>query len=293
MAIALSAERAVRGPLRPLRRPLRARDAGRRPGRARRAVRRRPRRSRRSGPSYDGLLAEFVGPARRRCPRPRGSAPRPARTVVLKREDLNHTGAHKINNTLGQALLALPHGQAADHRRDRRGPARRGHRHRLRALRARVRGLHGRRGRRAAGAQRLPHASCSAPRWCPVESGTRTLKDATNEALRDWVTNVPDHALHHRLGGRARSVSRAWCATSSRSSAARRGRRCWRATAGCPHTVVACVGGGSNAMGIFTGFIDDAEVGLVGVEAAGEGIASGHHSATLSAGLARACCTAA
>ena len=78
--------------------------------------------------------------------------------IYLKREDLNHTGAHKINNTIGQALLAKPHGQAARHRRDRRRPARRGHRHDLRALRHGVRGLHGQRGRQAPVAQRLPHA---------------------------------------------------------------------------------------------------------------------------------------
>jgi tryptophan synthase beta chain len=117
----------------------------------------------------------------------------------------------------------------------------------------------------------------------PVESGTRTLKDATNEALRDWVTNVP--TTHYIIGSvvgpdpfprMVRDFQAVIGRESREQILARYGR--------LPHTVVACVGGGSNAMGIFSGFLDDPKVRLVGVEAAGEGLASGHHSATLTAG---------
>ena len=115
--------------------------------------------------------------------------------IYLKREDLCHTGAHKINNVLGQALLARAHGQAPRDRRDRRRPARRGHGHRLRPARPRVRRLHGGRGHPPPGLNvvrmRLLGATVA-----PVESGSRTLKDAMNEALRDWVANVRGTLLH-------------------------------------------------------------------------------------------------
>jgi tryptophan synthase beta chain len=117
----------------------------------------------------------------------------------------------------------------------------------------------------------------------PVESGTRTLKDATNEALRDWVTNVP--TTHYIIGSVVGPdpyprMVRDFQSVIGREARAQVLERCGR----LPHTVVACVGGGSNAMGIFAGFLGDPEVKLVGVEAAGKGIASGHHSATLAAG---------
>ena len=107
---------------------------------------------------YEQLLADFVGRPSPISEAPRLSA-RGGRPVVLKREDLNHTGAHKINNTIGQALLALAHGQAAHHRRDRGGPARRGDGHGVRALRAGVRGVHGRRGRAPPAAQCVSHGA--------------------------------------------------------------------------------------------------------------------------------------
>jgi tryptophan synthase beta chain len=117
----------------------------------------------------------------------------------------------------------------------------------------------------------------------PVESGTRTLKDATNEALRDWVTNVP--TTHYIIGSVVGPDPFPRMVRDFQSVIGREARQQMLARYGAlPHTVVACVGGGSNAMGIFTGFLDDAQVQLVGVEAAGEGLASGHHSATLSAG---------
>ena len=105
----------------------------------------------------DGLLRDYAG-----RPSPVTECERLSELlgvrVLLKREDLNHTGSHKINNVLGQALLDPAHGQAAGHRRDRRRPARRGHRHRRRPARPGVRGLHGRGGHGAPGAQRVPHA---------------------------------------------------------------------------------------------------------------------------------------
>jgi len=117
----------------------------------------------------------------------------------------------------------------------------------------------------------------------PVESGTRTLKDATNEALRDWVTSVP--TTHYIIGSVVGPDPYPRMVRDFQSVIGREARAQVRDHHGrLPRTVVACVGGGSNAMGIFTGFLDDAEVELVGVEGAGEGIASGHHSATLGAG---------
>jgi tryptophan synthase beta chain len=117
----------------------------------------------------------------------------------------------------------------------------------------------------------------------PVESGTRTLKDATNEALRDWVTNVP--TTHYIIGSVVGPdpyprMVRDFQAVIGREARAQMLSR----TGGLPHTVVACVGGGSNAMGIFAGFLGDTDVELVGVEAAGEGLGGHRHSATLTAG---------
>jgi tryptophan synthase beta chain len=117
----------------------------------------------------------------------------------------------------------------------------------------------------------------------PVESGTRTLKDATNEALRDWVTNVP--TTHYIIGSVVGPDPYPRMVRDFQSVIGRESREQVLARTGrLPTTVVACVGGGSNAIGMFAGFLDDADVRLVGVEAAGEGIASGAHSATLSAG---------
>ncbi len=128
-------------------------------------------------------------------------------------------------------------------------------------------------------------------RVVPVESGTRTLKDATNEALRDWVTNVP--TTHYIIGSVVGPDPYPRMVRDFQSVIGREARAQVLSRYGrLPHTVVACVGGGSNAIGIFSGFLDDRDVRLVGVEAAGEGIESGHHSAT----WARArpgCCTAA
>ncbi len=227
------------------------------------------------------LLTEFVG-----RPSPLSEAPRfgdaVGARVVLKREDLNHTGSHKINNTIGQALLALRMGKR-------------------RIIAETGAGQHGvatatvcaRFGLECVvymGAEDVRRQRLNVYRMellgatvVPVESGTRTLKDATNEALRDWVTNVP--TTHYIIGSVVGPdpfprMVRDFQAVIGREARAQMLER----YSSLPHTVVACVGGGSNAMGIFSGFLNDAGVRLVGVEAAGKGIATGHHSATLTAG---------
>jgi tryptophan synthase beta chain len=229
----------------------------------------------------DALLAEFVG-----RPSPLTEAPRLGQAVgakvVLKREDLNHTGAHKINNTIGQALLALRMGKR-------------------RIIAETGAGQHGVATATICarfnlecvvymGAEDVERQRLNVYRMqllgatvVPVESGTRTLKDATNEALRDWVTNVP--TTHYIIGSVVGPDPFPRLVRDFQSVIGREARTQMLARYGrLPHTVVACVGGGSNAMGIFSGFLNDDAVRLVGVEAAGEGIGSGHHSATLSAG---------
>jgi tryptophan synthase beta chain len=120
-------------------------------------------------------------------------------------------------------------------------------------------------------------------RVVPVSSGTRTLKDATNEALRDWVTNVT--TTHYVIGSVVGPDPFPRIVRDFQSVIGREARaQVLELDGKLPATVVACVGGGSNAMGIFVGFLDDPTVDLVGVEAAGEGIGTGRHSATLSAG---------
>ena len=229
----------------------------------------------------NALLVEFVG-----RPTPLTEAPRLSQAVgakvVLKREDLNHTGAHKINNTIGQALLALRMGKRriiAETGAGQHGVAAAtvGARFNLECV-------------VYMGAEDVERQRLNVYRMqllgatvIPVESGTRTLKDATNEALRDWVTNVP--TTHYIIGSVVGPDPYPRLVRDFQSVIGREAREQMLARYGrLPHTVVACVGGGSNAMGIFSGFLDDADVRLVGVEAAGKGIASGHHSATLSAG---------
>ncbi len=229
----------------------------------------------------EGILRDYVGRPTPLTEAERFGADIGAR-VLLKREDLNHTGAHKINNTVGQALLALRMGKR-------------------RIIAETGAGQHGvatatvcaRFGLECVvymGAEDVERQALNVYRMrllgatvVTVESGTRTLKDATNEALRDWVTNVP--TTHYIIGSVVGPdpyprMVRDFQSVIGREARAQVLERYGRA----PRTVVACVGGGSNAMGIFAGFLDDAGVELVGVEAAGEGIASGHHSATLGAG---------
>ena len=230
---------------------------------------------------FEALLADVVGRPSLLSPAPRLSDAVGA-PVWLKREDLNHTGAHKINNTIGQALLARRMGKR-------------------RIIAETGAGQHGvatatvcaRFGLECVvymGAEDVARQALNVYRMrllgatvVPVESGTRTLKDATNEALRDWVTNVP--TTHYIIGSVVGPDPFPRMVRDFQSVIGREARAQMLARAGrLPASVVACVGGGSNAMGIFSGFLEDAGVELVGVEAAGEGLASGHHSATLSAG---------
>jgi tryptophan synthase beta chain len=202
--------------------------------------------------------------------------------IWFKREDLNHTGAHKVNNCIGQALLARRIGKP-------------------RVIAETGAGQHGvatatvaaRYGlecvvymgsedvkRQAANVYRMKLLGATV---VPVESGSKTLKDALNEAMRDWVTNVDN--TFYIIGTVAGPHPYPMMVRDFQSII---GRECLEqmpeAAGRQPDVVVACVGGGSNAMGIFHPYIDAEQVQLVGVEAAGEGIATGRHSATLAAG---------
>jgi tryptophan synthase beta chain len=202
--------------------------------------------------------------------------------IYIKREDLNHTGAHKVNNTIGQALLARSMGKP-------------------RVIAETGAGMHGvatatvaaRYGMECVvymGSEDVKCQSANVYRMkllgaavVPVESGSKTLKDALNEAMRDWVTNVDN--TFYIIGTVAgphpypmmvrdfQSVIGEECRVQMPELAGRQ-----------PDAVIACVGGGSNAMGIFYPYIADTKVRLVGVEAAGEGLATGRHAASLCAG---------
>jgi len=210
--------------------------------------------------------------------------------VYLKREDLLHTGAHKINNALGQALLAVRMGKRriiAETGAGQHGVAT--------ATACALLGLDCvvymgsedmRRQRPNVERMELLGAAVQ-----PVEAGARTLKEATSEAIRDWVTNVA--TTHYVIGSAVgpapypalvRDLQRVIGDEARAQILEREGR--------LPDRVVACVGGGSNAIGTFTAFIDDADVELVGVEAAGEGLDSGRHGAPLAAGGPPGCSTA-
>src|SRR6266852_3411252 len=229
----------------------------------------------------EGLLKNYVGRPTPITAIPRLSAQVGAQ-VLLKREDLNHTGAHKINNTLGQVLLARRMGKRriiAETGAGQHGVA-------TATVCARF-GLEcvvymGEEDMRR---QRLNvyRMELMGARVVPVTAGTRTLKDATNEALRDWVTNIT--TTHYILGSVVGPdpyprIVRDFQAVIGREARAQVLERWGR----LPHTVVACVGGGSNAIGIFSAFLDDRDVALVGVEAAGAGLASGRHAASLARG---------
>ncbi len=227
------------------------------------------------------LLEHYVG-----RPSPLSDAPRFSEYVGahvwLKREDLNHTGAHKINNTVGQALLARRMGKK-------------------RIIAETGAGQHGvataticaRFGLGCVvymGEEDMRRQSLNVYRMrlmgaevIPVTSGTRTLKDATTEAIRDWVTNV--HDSHYIIGSVVGPAPYPRMVREFQAVVGREAREQMLSRAGgLPRRVVACVGGGSNAMGIFAGFVDDEGVELVGVEAAGEGLSTERHSASLSRG---------
>jgi tryptophan synthase beta chain len=230
---------------------------------------------------YEKGLREYVG-----RPTPLSDAPhlsaRIGAPVWLKREDLNHTGAHKINNALGQALLAIRMGKRriiAETGAGQHGVATATVCARL-GLQCVVYMGEEDMARQALNVFRMRLLGAEV---VPVTAGTRTLKDATTEAIRDWVTNVGDS--HYIIGSVVGPAPYPRMVAEFQSVIGREARAQMLCQAGrLPKSVVACVGGGSNAMGIFRGFVADAGVELVGIEAAGEGIATGLHSASLSAG---------
>ena len=202
--------------------------------------------------------------------------------ILFKREDLNHTGAHKINNTIGQGLLASRMGKP-------------------RIIAETGAGQHGVASATVAarlglecvvymGATDIERQKINVYRMkllgatvVPVTSGSATLKDALNEAMRDWVTNV--HNTFYIIGTVAGPDPYPRMVRDFNSVVGREARAQMLADYGrLPDVVTACVGGGSNAIGIFHAFLNDAGVRLVGAEAAGEGIASGLHAASLAAG---------
>ncbi len=202
--------------------------------------------------------------------------------IFLKREDLNHTGAHKINNTIGQALLARKMGKrkiVAETGAGQHGVAT-----------ATVCALLDMEcivfmGEEDVQRQKLNvfRMELLGAKVVAVTSGTKTLKDATNEALRHWVANVEDtfYIIGSVVGPHpyptiVRDFQRVIGDESRRQIVEQTDR--------LPECVIACVGGGSNAIGMFTAFLDDAQVELIGVEAAGEGIETGRHAATMTKG---------
>jgi len=199
----------------------------------------------------------------------------------FKREDLCHTGAHKINNALGQVLLAKRMGKQriiAETGAGQHGVAT--------ATASALMGLGCRvyMGRTDMQRQRLNviRMRMLGAEVFPVDAGSGTLKDATSEAIRDWVTNVDD--THYIIGSAVGPAPYPEIVADFQSIIGCESREQMLTEIGAlPGTVVACVGGGSNAIGIFRGFLDDADVRLVGVEAAGEGL-SGKHGASLALG---------
>jgi tryptophan synthase beta chain len=229
----------------------------------------------------DALLADFVGRPSALTAAPRLSEEAGAR-VFLKREDLNHTGAHKINNTVGQALLARRMGKrriVAETGAGQHGVATATVCARFGLECVVYMGEEDMR-RQALNVFRMQLLGAAV---VPVTSGTRTLKDATSEAIRDWVANVND--THYIIGSVVGPAPYPRIVRELQSVIGREARlQMLDRTGALPRAVVACVGGGSNAIGIFAGFIDDEGVELVGVEAAGHGLETGEHSASLARG---------
>jgi len=202
--------------------------------------------------------------------------------ILLKREDLNHTGSHKINNVLGQALLTKKMGKK-------------------RIIAETGAGQHGVASATAAalmglecvvymGEEDTRRQSLNVARMkllgaevVPVTSGSRTLKDAINEAMRDWVTNVA--TTHYLLGTVAGPHPFPTMVRDFHKIIGEEAREQVLALTGkLPDAVLACVGGGSNAIGIFNAFIPDSEVRLIGLEAGGDGVETGRHAATITGG---------
>ena len=202
--------------------------------------------------------------------------------IYLKREDLNHTGAHKVNNTIGQALLARRMGKR-------------------RLIAETGAGMHGVATATAAALFGLEceiyMGAIDVERQAPnvermgmlgakvhaVDEGSATLKDAMNEALRDWVANCDD--TFYVIGTVAGPAPYPEMVRDFQSVIGKEARRqCLEKLGKLPDEAIACVGGGSNAIGLFAGFIDDPSVRLVGVEAGGKGLASGEHAASINGG---------
>ena len=202
--------------------------------------------------------------------------------ILLKREDLNHTGAHKVNNTIGQALLAKRMGKK-------------------RLIAETGAGMHGVATATVAALLGMPcevyMGAIDVDRQAPnvqrmkmlgakvnaVSEGSATLKDAMNEAIRDWVTNCDD--TFYVIGTVAGPHPYPEMVRDFQSVIGKEARAQMLAKYGrLPDQAIACVGGGSNAMGLFAGFIDDKDVKLVGVEAGGKGLATGEHAASINGG---------
>jgi len=226
-------------------------------------------------------LRTYVGRPTPLSDAPRFSA-RVGAPVWLKREDLNHTGAHKINNALGQAMLAQRMGKTriiAETGAGQHGVATATVCARLGLTCVVYMGEEDMRRQKL----NVFRMHLLGARVVPVTAGTRTLKDATTEAIRDWVTNV--HDTHYIIGSVVGPSPYPRMVAEFQSVIGQEARAQMLERAGrLPRTVVACVGGGSNAMGIFRGFVDDAGVELVGIEAAGEGLDTERHAASLTRG---------
>ena len=231
---------------------------------------------------FEELLRDYVGresplTCARRLSDHLGGA-----TILLKREDLNHTGAHKVNNTIGQALLAKRMGKR-------------------RLIAETGAGMHGVATATVAALLGMPcevyMGALDVERQAPnvermkmlgakvnaVTEGSATLKDAMNEALRDWVANCDD--TFYVIGTVAGPAPYPEMVRDFQSVIGREARRqCLEKYGRLPDEAIACVGGGSNAIGLFAGFIDDPEVKLVGVEAGGRGLATGEHAASINGG---------
>ncbi len=231
---------------------------------------------------FDADLAYYVGRPSPLYHAERLSNETGGAQIYLKREDLNHTGAHKINNTIGQALLARAMGKnrvIAETGAGQHGVAT-----------ATVAARFGMECIVYMGAEDIVRQAPNVYRMkllgaevVPVSSGSRTLKDALNEAMRDWVTNVDD--TFYIIGTVAGphpypQMVRDFQAVIGREAK----RQIQEMTGKLPDALVACVGGGSNAIGLFHAFLEDESVAMYGVEAAGEGIETGHHAAPLCAG---------
>ncbi len=230
---------------------------------------------------FGRLLRDYAG-----CPSKLYSATRlsarAGATILLKREDLNHTGAHKIRNVLGQALLTRQMGKP-------------------RVIAETGAGQHGVASATAAalldlecvvymGEEDTRRQALNVARMkmlgatvIPVRTGSRTLKDAINEALRDWVTNVD--STHYLLGTAAGPHPfPVMVRDFVRGIGVEARRQCLDSIGGLPDAVCACVGGGSNAIGIFHAFIGDSDVRLYGFEAGGDGVSTGRHAASITGG---------